>query len=117
MEFRTFVVAKRSKYMFCENCGIQMKDGVKFCAKCGNRVTESQLLPLSTAVKASDNTHVNVVSPQPVPLDAWMAKVVPQLSFFISKLKKIGNIPVPCRRKEKVAGNRDKILKYGFGIF
>ncbi len=46
--------------MFCKKCGNEIKDGVKFCAKCGtavNSVLPVQATPVSTGSQAIGNTY------------------------------------------------------------
>lgn len=41
--------------MFCNHCGAEIKDGVKFCDKCGGKIEIAQLRQENAEVKVEDS--------------------------------------------------------------
>ena len=45
--------------MFCKNCGNEMKDGAKFCDKCGTTIEQSKF-SFETGAVAAENKHLKM---------------------------------------------------------
>ena len=52
--------------MYCEKGGNEIKEGEKFCAKCGNNLEQEEIKKENTTEKATDYVQKNVENKQPM---------------------------------------------------
>jgi predicted RNA-binding Zn-ribbon protein involved in translation (DUF1610 family) len=48
----------RRLFMFCSNCGTQLRDGVKFCSNCGNAVGSNSSQQVNRTISPLPYTHM-----------------------------------------------------------
>ena len=59
--------------MFCGNCVFEIKDGAKFCPKCGNKVIQATVQSMSDEKPVADETRVETPKKGSVKgLSSWL---------------------------------------------